>query len=376
MAQTFKDFVVECEMYPYSKENFEIMKECEEISLLSKMLENHYVLQELALDSVQFESTSYMTEYTQPIEVIEESVKDKIKAVFTTIKKKLVWLLERLASFIQKRADSVKKTIISDDMIAQMKNLPASEQQKLISKYDSFKGNLGFKFKVGKATPEEKKPKTSIFKTIKALTSAQNALNEAAGDNTEWKELVTTCEGIFASQKSDGNTVIDLEYNTPTTLSLDNFLWYIEGVAAEISKLTTTDISSEKNANKCVNNLQTWADIDPCKYNHYEWRGDASKYRAGKNSYYSRIEVAKEVIITSHDRLMKFADTIDTSGEWQSKYINAIQRVLSTVMKAGAITMKAEADGGKFAAGMRSLFNELPHTSDGSAYVHNPKESK
>ena len=73
---------------------------------------------------------------------------------------------------------------------------------------------------------------------------------------------------------------------------------------------------------------------------------------------------------------MKFADTIDTSGEWQSKYINAIQRVLSTVMKAGAITMKAEADGGKFAAGMRSLFNELPHTSDGSAYVHNPKESK
>ena len=28
MANTVRDFIVECELYPYSRENFEFMKEC------------------------------------------------------------------------------------------------------------------------------------------------------------------------------------------------------------------------------------------------------------------------------------------------------------------------------------------------------------
>lgn len=59
MATTFKDFIVECELYPYSQENFEIMKECSELALSEKFINNQMFLAEnsdvISSDKIVFE---------------------------------------------------------------------------------------------------------------------------------------------------------------------------------------------------------------------------------------------------------------------------------------------------------------------------------
>ena len=177
MAQTFKDFIVECEMYPYSKENFEIMKECEEISLLSKMLENHYVLQELALDSVQFESTSYMTEYTQPIEVIEESVKDKITALINKVKMMFAHLLDVITRFLTKRSDNIKTKVGIAKAAEQLAGNP--EQMKKLAETGKLTWYDKLKLKVGKITKKVPNEKTSVPRMATALLTAQDIVNGA-----------------------------------------------------------------------------------------------------------------------------------------------------------------------------------------------------
>lgn len=174
MAQTFKDFVVECEMYPYSKENFEIMKECEEISLLSKMLENHYVLQELALDSVQFESTSYMTEYTQPIEVIEESVKDKITSLINKVKMMFAHLLDVITRFLTKRSDNIKTKVGIAKAAEQLASNP--EQMKKLAETGKLTWYDRIKLKVGKVLKKEPSQKSSLPRTATALITADNII--------------------------------------------------------------------------------------------------------------------------------------------------------------------------------------------------------
>ena len=48
MATTFRDFIVECDMYPHSLEAYELMKECCELQVTAQFLENQEFLQENA----------------------------------------------------------------------------------------------------------------------------------------------------------------------------------------------------------------------------------------------------------------------------------------------------------------------------------------
>ena len=46
MAQTYKDLVVECSMYPHSNEAYDLFKECSELSVMERFLENQEFMQE------------------------------------------------------------------------------------------------------------------------------------------------------------------------------------------------------------------------------------------------------------------------------------------------------------------------------------------
>lgn len=48
MAQTFKDFIMECELYEHSREKFELMKECSELALTEKYLNDQLFMAENA----------------------------------------------------------------------------------------------------------------------------------------------------------------------------------------------------------------------------------------------------------------------------------------------------------------------------------------
>ncbi len=254
MAQAFKDFVVECEMYPYSKENFEIMKECEEISLLSKMLENHYVLQELALDSVQFESTSYMTEYTQPIEVIEESVKDKITSLINKVKMMFAHLLDVITRFLTKRSDNIKTKVGIAKAAEQLASNP--EQMKKLAETGKLTWYDKIKLKIGKITKKAPNEKTSVPRMATALLTAQDIVNgakyhKASADSytggtpitegylpdTPISEISKWLEAYAKFNKDEsGSMVLPYKVDEDVPTSLAALTIQMEGLASDINR--------------------------------------------------------------------------------------------------------------------------------------------
>lgn len=76
MAGTLNDFLKECEMFPYSKENFEIIKEAAEINVAALYVENQTYMAENA-DVVASQEAGYMMESADEESV--KSLKDNLK---------------------------------------------------------------------------------------------------------------------------------------------------------------------------------------------------------------------------------------------------------------------------------------------------------
>ncbi len=89
MAQTFNDFVMECACYGHSKEHYDLMKECAELTLMESYLADQQFMTENA-DSIKSHTftESYFQESAtgETVEQITESVQTKAKAIWGKIK--------------------------------------------------------------------------------------------------------------------------------------------------------------------------------------------------------------------------------------------------------------------------------------------------
>ena len=47
MAATIKDYIRECDIYGYSQEHYDLMKECAEIDVAAKFIENQQFMAEI-----------------------------------------------------------------------------------------------------------------------------------------------------------------------------------------------------------------------------------------------------------------------------------------------------------------------------------------
>ena len=105
MAQTFKDFMIECELYPYSKENFELMKECVELKLQERYLENaRYIASTAAIftEANGFHlSEGYFQEAVDDsfLEATAENTGKKKIGLIGKIINGVKWLIGKLAKF-------------------------------------------------------------------------------------------------------------------------------------------------------------------------------------------------------------------------------------------------------------------------------------
>lgn len=117
---TFKDFIKECDAFKYSKENYELMKECAELDLLNKLIDNQDYLSEN--EDILFGDEAVITEsYFQ--ESMDEDSKDnlkdkamkKAKKIWDTIKRGFVRLIIRLGTFLSKLQDKYKKLLKFDE---------------------------------------------------------------------------------------------------------------------------------------------------------------------------------------------------------------------------------------------------------------------
>ena len=105
MAQTFRDFIVECELYPYSQECFNIMKECSELKLQEKYLENARFVAASANMYTEANGFHLSEGYFQEsvddtfLEDVEADANKKKVGLIGKIINAVKWLLGKIAKF-------------------------------------------------------------------------------------------------------------------------------------------------------------------------------------------------------------------------------------------------------------------------------------
>lgn len=107
MATTFKDFIIECELYPYSRENFEFMKECKEIELTHTFINSQIFMSEsmnkLRNSSIKIEENFFnesVDDYN--LEILTESLNTKMNNIVYNIIKKISKIFNVFKNFFGK----------------------------------------------------------------------------------------------------------------------------------------------------------------------------------------------------------------------------------------------------------------------------------
>lgn len=149
MAKTFKDFIMECEMYDHSKENYDLFKECSELALLEKYIEDQKFIKENAAQ-ISAENVclteSYFTESDDgtTIQLLEEKYNEKAAGIKATIIKGLYKVLNTFANLFGKLSNkwdsitsagqNVRKKIgslkLTDDQVSRIKSIVSSAKSK------------------------------------------------------------------------------------------------------------------------------------------------------------------------------------------------------------------------------------------------------
>lgn len=115
MAQTFNDFVAECATYEHSREHYDLLKECSEITLMEKYIEDQQFIENVAEltinESVTF-TESYFAEAAseEQKEAVKTSVEKKKANVWTKIMNGIKKVINAIISFFKKFAAKLTKT--------------------------------------------------------------------------------------------------------------------------------------------------------------------------------------------------------------------------------------------------------------------------
>ena len=190
MATTFKDFVVECELYPHSREYFEFMKECSELELTEKFIENQIFMSEarLAIANVDIEE-NYLQESVDNIELemltekyntksnglLMKLIKaiQKIFGVFTKFFAKLGNMTDPITSKGQSVLSILNSSTLDDEQITRIKDI-----------VDKAKSNQASAFPIKANQPYLKHIKLKYAGSAEYLNELRNDLAVALSNKT------------------------------------------------------------------------------------------------------------------------------------------------------------------------------------------------
>lgn len=201
MAQTFKDFITECEIYPYSQEHFELMKECSELALTEMFIENQeFMTEHAALTEGVTLTEGYLQESVdestmdimmEKFQVKKNSLMDKIMTglkkiidVFRNFFRKIGNKFDGVTASGQEVRNKLANATITDDDIASLKEIVAG-----------VKSRDGAKFPVAAKQPYLSNIKLGKYtSTDPEIVKLKNDLAVALSDKTVVAQ-VTTNEG-------------------------------------------------------------------------------------------------------------------------------------------------------------------------------------
>lgn len=115
MRVILQDICNEASAYQYSKEFFNLYKECSELDVIQQYVDSQHFIQENAeyVESMNQSSAGYMMESaaTDEISVLEESIKERAQKIWSTIVERGKALLKGMMSVINKLIDCAKKAL-------------------------------------------------------------------------------------------------------------------------------------------------------------------------------------------------------------------------------------------------------------------------
>lgn len=104
---TIGDFLTECRAYPYSKENYEIMKEAYEISLMEKWLSSQKYMKEHE-ELKQYDGMFLESSTDDHLDLITESIKDRAVALVKKIAGGFRKLIEMIIKAFRKIGEKLR----------------------------------------------------------------------------------------------------------------------------------------------------------------------------------------------------------------------------------------------------------------------------
>ena len=115
-GMTIGDFIKECELFLYSKENFDLKKEASELDLMEQCIESHRFRienAELIIESIGYLKEGFLFESVdeKQIQVLEEKLSEKLEAFGSKIKvlwDKLVKVIKAAFAVLMKRYLNLK----------------------------------------------------------------------------------------------------------------------------------------------------------------------------------------------------------------------------------------------------------------------------
>ena len=118
MANTIRDFIIECELFPHSRENFEFLKECKEIEIAEKFINDQLFLSEANIDrlneAVNFENNFFQESVDGcSLDVLTEQTNFKSGSLLSKIIDKICKIFKVFSKFFSKIAnkfDDVSKS--------------------------------------------------------------------------------------------------------------------------------------------------------------------------------------------------------------------------------------------------------------------------
>ena len=160
---TFREFITECELYEYSDEYYQLMKECTELDIMGKYIENQLVLKEYSdIIPNSLISNGYFTESASDdkLSVIMEKADKKKESILNKIINTVKRMIDSLLVFLGKKPKFETKR---ETAIRKLKSIPKSVSKKMKRlKIKPGKILIGLAFAVGTGAELYRKVKPQL----------------------------------------------------------------------------------------------------------------------------------------------------------------------------------------------------------------------
>ena len=206
---TFGDFIIECQLFPYSRENFEFMKDCREIELSEKFISDQVFLAEarevLADSTINLEENFFQESVdNSSLEVMTEKVNTKVKGLVGKMINRILKVFRVFSKFFGKIGNKFDPITVKGQEVLKMLANVTFDDEKLegVKKIvNNAKGTEASAFPIRANQPFKKRVKLKYGGHDKDVDTLRNDLAVALSNDKVVAEALLGNDGDLDKQR-------------------------------------------------------------------------------------------------------------------------------------------------------------------------------